>query len=292
MTTSSKQSAMFGAGLVVLIVGLLAAVGLWYSAAQREADAVRNLARAPSGCDTTLDFEAAGEFTIYIETAGRFDAPIAGDCVADGAYLVLGEGVPAVSLEMTSPAGDDVELANASGTTYDADGFTGQSVRTFRVETPGDHVLRVEAPSGSDVQLAVAVGKDPSDGVGTMQLGAVLAALAGVVIGGGLMIASRRSSGTEFAAAAAAQWPTHAQGWPTTPPGMPAAPAPEGWQPAVGPPSHASGPQPPVGWPPQPAAPATPPDSSGPSAWGPTPSDGSSGDGQRSPWAPPGDAAH
>jgi hypothetical protein len=299
MTTSSKQSAMFGAGLVVLIVGLLAAVGLWYSAAQREADAVRNLARAPSGCDTTLDFEAAGEFTIYIETAGRFDEPIAGDCVADGTYGVLGEGLPELSLEMTSPVGDDVELTDASGTTYDADGFTGQSVRTFRVETPGDHMLRVEALGDSDVRLAVAVGGDPSDGVATMQLGAVLAALVGVVIGGGLMLASRRSSGTDPAAAAAAQWPADPAGWPTTPPGMPAAPTPEGWQPAVGPPSHVPGaspstpnPETPAGWPPQPAAPATPADGSNQPTWGLAPSDGSSGDGQQSPWAPPSDVSH
>lgn len=299
MTTSSKQSAMFGAGLVVLIIGLLAAIGLWYSAGQREADAVRNLARAPSGCDTTLDFEAAGEFTIYIETAGRFDDPVAGDCVADAEYSVVGESLPAVSLKMTSPSGDDVELTNASGTTYDADGFAGQSIRTFRVETLGDHILRVETPGDPDVRIAVAVGRDPSDGVGMMQLGAVIAALAGLVIGGGLMIASRRSTGTEPAAAAGEQWPADPAGWPTTPPGMPAAPAPAGWQPAVGPPSHAPGPplgvpspQAPAGWPPQPAAPATPPDNSGPPAWEPVPSDGSSGDGQRSPWAPPSDAGH
>jgi hypothetical protein len=298
MTTSSKQSAMFGAGLVVLIVGLLAAIGLWYSAGQREANAVRNLARAPSGCDTTLDFEAVGDFTIYIETAGRFDTPIAGDCVVDGAYGVLGDELPAVSLEMTSPSGDDVELTSTSGVAYNADGFAGQSARTFRVETPGDHILRVETPGDTDVQLAVAVGKDPSDGVGLMQLGAVLAAFAGLAIGGGLMIASRRTAGTEPAAAAAQQWPLNPAGWPTTPPGVPAPPAAEGWQPAVGPPSHAPGaphgasnPQAPAGWPPQPAAPAAPPASSNQPTWEPAPSDGSSGDAQRSPWAPPGDAA-
>ena len=183
MTTSSKQSAMFGTGLAVLIVGLLAAVGLWYAADQRQSDGVRNLARAPSGCDTTLDFEAVGDFTMYIETAGRFDVPIAGDCAVDGTYGVLGESLPAVSLEMTSPAGDDVVLANASGTTYDVDGFAGESIRTFSVETPGDHILRVDVAGDSDVRLVVAVGKDPSDGVGMMQLGAVLAALAGLVIG-------------------------------------------------------------------------------------------------------------
>ncbi len=289
MTTSSKQSAMFGTGLAVLIIGLLAAVGLWYAADQRQSDGVSNLARAPSGCDTTLDFEAVGEFTMYIETAGRFDVPIAGDCAVEGAYGVLGDSLPAVSLEMTSPAGDDVVLTNASGTTYDVDGFTGESIRTFSVETPGDHILRVDVSGDTDVRLVVAVGKDPSDGVGMMQLGAVLAALAGLVIGGAVMIASRRSPKPASGGAVAAPWPTAPQGWPTAPPGMPAAPpGPERWEPAVGPPSQTPGVPPaapstqaPSGWPPQPAAPPALP----------VPPNDRSDDAQRSPWAPPNDAA-
>ena len=115
MTTSTRRSVLLGAGIVVLIVGLLAAIGLWYSAGQREADAVRNLARAPSGCDTTLDFESVGEFTVYVETAGRFDAAIAGDCVVEGPYEVPGGSIPAVALSLTAPNGDAVELANVGG---------------------------------------------------------------------------------------------------------------------------------------------------------------------------------
>ncbi len=285
MTTSSKRSALLGVGIVVMIVGLLSAIGLWYSAGQLESDAIRNLARAPSGCDTTLDFEAAGDFTIYVETAGRFDAPIAGDCVAEGEYGIVGDVVPAVSLVMTSPTGDAVELANASGTTYDADGFSGQSVRTFSVETPGDHVLRVELPGDTDVQVAVAIGRDPSDGVAMMQLGAVLAGLAGVLIGGGLIIAARRSAAAEPAAVVTEPWTADPAAWATTPPGMPQAPPTEGWQPAVGPPTHAPGvtsPQQPAAWPPQPAAPGPVPA---------PPPDGASGDGEQSPWAPPSNPA-
>lgn len=304
MTNSSKRSAMLGTGIVALIVGLLAATGLWYSAVQRESDAVRNLARAPSGCDTTLDFEAAGEFTIYIETKGRFDEPVAGDCAALGAYGVLGEGVPAVSLTMTSPTGDEVALTEAPGATYDADGFIGQSVRTFQVETAGDHILRVEADDDAEARVVVAVGRDPSDGVAVMQWGAVLAAIAGLMVGGGMMIAARRASASQSVPAATEQWPVGPGGWPTTPPGMPTPPAPGGWQPAVGPPSAAPGapagglrPQTSEGWPATPVAPesTSTPSPSGPPSGGPASPAGSSDAGpggeRRSPWAPPSDPA-
>ena len=101
----------------------------------------------------------------------------------DGAYGVPGDSLPAVSLEMTSPAGDEIVLTDASGSTYDVDGFPGESIRTFSVETPGDHILRVDVSGDSEVRLVMAVGKEPSDGVGMMRLGAVLAALAGLVLG-------------------------------------------------------------------------------------------------------------
>ena len=274
MTTSSKQSVMFGTGLAVLIVGLLTAVGLWYAADQRQSNAVRNLARAPSGCETTLDFAAVGDFTMYAETAGRFDEPIAGDCAADGAYDVPVDSLPAISLKMTSPTGNEIVLNDTSGSTYDVDGFLGESIRTFSVETPGDHILRVDVSGDPDVRLVMAVGKEPSDGVGMMRLGAVLAALAGLVLGGTMTIASRRPLKP---AAAVPPEP-----WATVMPAMPIVPMdPEFWEPAVGPPSHAPGVPP--------AVPSTPE----PSSWTlqpvspPMPTTEPSDDARPSPWAPP-----
>jgi len=309
MTTSSKRSKMLGAGIIVLIIGLLTGIGLWYSSVQREADAVRNLARAPSGCDTTLSFDAPGDYFVYIETAGQFDAEVDGDCGADGAYGILGGVLPAVSLSLTESGGDEVALDSRAGVSYDAAGFVGQSVRTFTLDAAGDFDLRVVAPGSPDVQFAAAVGRNPSDGVGVLQLGAVVAALAGLVLGGGLIIASRRSPDV-VAVSGGPVWPTQTVGWPTSPPGMPMAPSPTAQAP-VGPPTQYPVPSavPPLaGTPPPPSPPATPsptgsdwsdqtrpvrshPDQnpSGPT-WGSGSSDGSSGDGQQSPWAPPSDS--
>ena len=80
-----------------------AEVGCWWSASwcssdswvppshsgsasgERRSDNVAAFARAPVGCDTTLDFEATGTFVLYIETSGEFDQ-LAGECDADRRY--------------------------------------------------------------------------------------------------------------------------------------------------------------------------------------------------------------
>ncbi len=70
----------------LLIVGLLgAAVALWTAGTGREADNVAGFARAPVGCDTTLDFESTGTFLVYVETTGEF-GPLAGACDAPQQY--------------------------------------------------------------------------------------------------------------------------------------------------------------------------------------------------------------
>ncbi len=295
MSSSSKRTGLLATGIVVLIVGVLAALGLWISSGQRESDAVRNLARAPIGCDTTLDFDATGEYFVYVESAGQFDGDVSGDCGATGEYEVSGDDLPPVTLTLTDPSGDDVALDSRAGISYDTAGYVGTSVRSFTVDETGDHRLRVETPGSSGVAFAAAVGRNPSDGVASMRLGAVLAGLGGLVIGGLLVLLSRRGSNDEPALTEDV-WSGQVTGWPTSPPGMPVAP-PTGASAPVGPPTQyplppepAAPPPPPGGgWPPQVAP--SPGQSGQPNAptWGGATNDGSSGDGQRSPWAPPSD---
>lgn len=299
MTTTAKRTGLLGAGIVVLIVGLLAALGLWISSTQRESDAVRNLARAPIGCDTLLDFDAGGEFYIYIESAGQFDGTVSGNCGAEGEYEITGDSLPPVTLSLTAPNGDDVALDSNAGVSYEAAGYVGQSVRAFTVEEPGGYKLRVEAPGSNEVAFAAAVGRDPSDGVASMRLGAVFAALAGLIIGGALLLLSRRSTTTE-PEMADVPWPGQPLGAPTSPPGMAmppqsGVPAPLGppTQYPIAPPTSAAPTPQGAGWAPQAPTAPQPDPSRAPSAptWGASPNDGSSGDGQRSPWAPPSDSA-
>jgi len=247
-------------------------VGLWCSAGLRHSDAVRNFARASVGCDTTLNFEVAGEFLVFVETEGKISG-VTGSCVAPGAFGQLGapQDLPPVRLVLTGPDGADIALDTRTGVHYDAAGSAGQLIRAFVVKNPGDHVLRVVSTNDSEPAVfAIAVGRDPSQGVEPLQLGAFAAGIAGLIVGLLLIAMSRRR--VPELAAPADPW-SGAAPWPTSPPGAPQPPQAAGWQQQPGPPVQASGasvqPAPPTSPPGQPPfmTPTAPP--SAPSPWAP-----------------------
>lgn len=205
---------------VVLLVGLVgAAAALWVAADQRRADNVAGFARAPVGCDTTLDFEATGTFVLYIETSGEF-GELAGACDADPRYDRDADDIPQPELTLLDPDGDTLDLDDAGEASYDVDGFVGSATRTVSIETPGDHVLTV-APTPGD-PFAVAVGRSPDDGVALLRWGAVAAAIGGLVLGGlFLVLGSRRPPPP---ARPATPWTPDESGWPASPPGFPVPP--------------------------------------------------------------------
>lgn len=302
MTTSGSRSGLRSAGIVVAIVAVLASLGLWYAAGEREADAVRKLARAPIGCDTTLDFALPGEFLLFVETAGVVDE-VPGNCGTGGAFERTNSAVPVPVVSLVDSAGNAVALDSSSGVSYSADGRRGQSIRTFAIETPGDHVVTVESPTG-DADFVLAVGRDPSSGVAPLRFGALAAAGIGLILAAMLFLADARRQAALTDEQSTVGWP-NAGASPLTPPGM--APPASSWQPVVGPPNAPPsipipgepalpGQAPP---PMQPSSPsAAPPSgpviaghgsSTGPSPWAPRNplADGGTGDGERSPWGPP-----
>ena len=214
---------------VVLLVGLAsAAAALWAASGQRHADNVAGFARAPVGCDTTLDFDATGTFVLYIETRGQFEQ-LAGECDAELTYDRDAADVPVLDLTLVGPSGVEIELAESGDISYDVDGFVGSAARTVEIDTPGDHVLTVAASDGD--AFALAVGRSPDDGVALLRWGAVAAAIGALVLGGlFLVLGSRRPPATS---APAEPWSPDGLGWPASPPGFPVPPPTTG---AVGPP--------------------------------------------------------
>ena len=248
-------------GAVILVAGLFGAGALWYASSQRLDDNVADFARAPSGCATTLDFAETGEFTLYVETTGSLEA-LAGDCSADPEYDRIDAADP--QLQLVDPDGTPVDIADSAGVSYDTGTFTGSSVGVVRIETTGEHLLTVAADGG---QFAVAVGGDPSNGVGPLRWGAVGVALVALVAGGILLVLGSRRS-PEEPSSVEAQWAPEgaAANWPLGPPGFPAPPPTTGATGPAGPPL-ASPPSAPAPAPTVPPAPAPP--------------------GPPSPWAPP-----
>ncbi len=213
---------------VVLLVGLLgAAVALWVASGERRADNVANFARAPVGCDTTLDFEATGTFVVYVETSGEF-GELAGACDAPRRYDRDPDDLPELTLTLLDPNGASLEFGEADAAGYDVDGFVGTAARGVEIDLPGDHVLTVAPTEGAP--FAVAVGRSPDEGVALLRWAAVAAAIAGLVLGGVfLVLGSRRTPPTPTPAS---PWTPDAAGWPASPPGFPVPPPTTG---AVGP---------------------------------------------------------
>jgi len=250
MTASQRRRLV--AGVVVLVGCLVAGIVLWVIAGQRRDDAVADLARAPVGCDTTLDFDRAGEFLIFVESRGTLD-DIAGDCAVSGSFDLGGE-VPDVRLMLRDADGTAIDLDPASGIDYDTGGSAGRLERRVTIEEAGDHVLTVE--SDTDSVFAVAVGGDPHDGVALLRWAALGAVIAGLSVGGLLLVLGSRRS--DVSSEPDRPWQPDAgsaAGWPVGPPGFP-------------PPPPTTGASAPGGPPPGPTTPPERP-ASPPSAWGP-----------------------
>jgi len=252
------------AGIVVLVGMLGAAVALWVASGERRSDNVANFARAPVGCDTTLDFEATGTFVLYVETTGEFDQ-LAGECDADRRYDRNPDDLPELTLTLLDPDGQPLDFDDADPDAYDVDGFVGTAAQSVEIQTPGDHVLAV-APAAGD-PFAVALGRSPDQGVALLRWGAGAAAIAGLVFGGLLLVLGSRRNPAP--AVTAAPWSPEGQAWPASPPGFPAPPPTTG---ATGPPGP---------------PPAVMPSPTTPDAGPNTPAVGDSEGQQRPPWAPP-----
>lgn len=239
----------------VLIVGLVgAAAALWFVSSQRLADNVAGFARAPVGCDTTLDFEATGRFMLYVESSGEF-GQLAGACGAELRYSRDLGDVPVVDVTLVDPNGDEIvldDLDDGDDFSYDVDGFVGSAARTVEIGTPGDHVLAI-APTGG-AAFAVAVGRAPDEGVWLLRWGAVAAAIVGLVLGGLFLVLGSRRSPAPIGPAD--PWAPDGRGWPSSPPGFPVPP----------PTTGATGPAGPTSWPT-----TSVPEADQPSPWGPPP---------------------
>jgi hypothetical protein len=243
--SSSRRGLLTALGVLMIVAGLVVAVVMWTLGGNRRTDAVEGFARAPVGCDTTLDFVETGEYFVFIESAGQLDE-IRGDCDIEGPYDV-GSSTPDVEITIVDPDGAPVDLDRAvTMLDYDAGGFVGSAAFTIDIAQTDDHVVRVESPD--DEVFVVAIGRDPDDGVAALRLGAIALGLVGLLVGAGLIVLGARS------ARAKVQAPQWAPG-----PGAPPAPFAPGQVPQgppvygqqAGPPQYAPSPGQ-YGQPPQP----------------------------------------
>lgn len=181
---SRRGRALIVGGVVLAVIGVVGAVALSLVASSRVDATVRDLARAPIGCDTTLEFSDTGVFVVYAETTGRIDE-LSGECDVLDRYDRRSNSLPRVDVEMVDPAGSEVPIEGTDADEYDTAGFRGRPFGEVRIDEAGRHVVRVTSP---DSGFAMAIGRDPATVGGPFTIGAVVVAALGV-LGGGAMVA-------------------------------------------------------------------------------------------------------
>jgi hypothetical protein len=239
------------AGIGVVVVGLVAGGLIASSASSTKEETVQKFARAPVGCTTTLEFEKAGTFTLFVETKGSA-VDVGGDCAGNGAtYERTSPDLPDVTLALVDEDDAPVELTKSTAFSYDTGGFVGQAIQQVAIESSGTYRLTV---SSADTDFAIAIGGDPEADSGSVLAigGAIL--LAGLLVGAILIVLGMRRKGGPAAPSMAGGVPPTA-GWAPQPPAQGYTPVPP------------VAPAPPAYQPPPPAPPSAPPPSAGP-GWG------------------------
>ncbi len=174
---------------MLAVLGLVLAVAVLAVASQRERDAVAGLARAPVNCTTTLDFDRAGTYVVFVETEGELDQ-LPGDCPAPGgAFRHAGPGTPSVELRLSRPDGRAVELRTRTGHSYDVEGMRGRSVARVRIDEPGTYQLTVRAEA---TDVAVAIGRNPARDAVALRVGGIALGVLCLVGGVALIVAGLR----------------------------------------------------------------------------------------------------
>jgi hypothetical protein len=247
-------------GLVLLIGGVGGGAAAYSRATTQYKQAVVNLQRGPVGCDTDLDFTGTGTFTFYIETKGKVGT-LHGDCAnSDATYSRrAGSRLPVVTLTLTDADGNEVDLARATGSSYDVGGYTGTSTRSVTIKKPARYTLGVDS---DDTDFAISIGRDPKSDFDKLKMIALGAAGVGLLLGGLLtLLGLRRKVATvtmppfpgasafeahdPYSQPAAPSWapaestpPTVQQPWTPQPPVQPPAPAPAPLPPPTWQPPH------------------------------------------------------
>lgn len=184
----SRRKGLLLLGVLLLLAGLGTGAALFVTSGSQYQDAVKSLQRAPVGCDTEFNFSGTGTFIFYAESKGKI-GDLRGDCVNTGTDYSHGAGRIRVDLTLTDSNGDPVDLARAGGASYDKGGYVGSEIRSLDIKKPGRYTLSVQS---DDSDFAIAVGRNPKKDAESMQKIAIIAAAAGVVLGGLLIILGLR----------------------------------------------------------------------------------------------------
>jgi len=186
---ASGRGRRTGAAVLVALVGLALGVALLLSAGLARTATVEGFARAPVGCTTTLQFDRAGVFTLYLETKGDV-GQVDGDCSLNGSSYDHQGSEATVQTDLAAADGAAVAVESVDLTRfYDTGAFRGSSIGIIRISAPGEYRLMVRSETDD---VVVAVGGSPDADSRLLQLGGAVALVMGVLAAGLVMGTGRR----------------------------------------------------------------------------------------------------
>ena len=245
--SGARKPLLMVLGGLLIVAGVVAGLALLLKSSSSVEDHVKEMARAPAGCTTSLQFDSTGTFEVFVERTGKV-GDLSGGCPASGSsYDRKGSDLPGQSLDLVDSRGRAVNLDDAGNSTYDAGGFRGTRIATVVIDEPGDFRLTVTPDDPNDADYAVSIGKDPTADEGTLRTAGIAALAVGLVLGGVLLFLGLRRSTPSSSPAGGPSWT----------PGPMTAPQPS-WTPQPPASFAPSAPPDPIWAPQPPAAPAQP----------------------------------
>jgi hypothetical protein len=223
----ARRMGLVWAGIGVAVGGIVAGAVLASMASSTKEETIQKFARAPVGCTTTLEFERAATFTLFVETKGSA-IDVGGDCAGNGAsYDRASSEPPQLTIDLVDEDDAPMELTEFDGFSYDTDQFRGQAVQQVTIESPGTYRLTV---TSDETDFAVAIGGDPEADSATVMAIGLAVAVVGLLAGLAMVLLGLRRRPTPPTSAAPSGVPTvPAPGWAPQPPAYqypPAAPPP------------------------------------------------------------------
>lgn len=185
-------------GVVSLLVGVLAGLGLAIGGVVLLMSGLDRVAIAPVGCATQLDVDRAGTYDVWVLTRGTLPDR-GGTCPGSGeAFELAGDDRPAPAVTLDGGAGE-IRLGPTGPTTVELElpWMHLRPLGTLRVDSPGAYRLLVEPDASTPATgvYAVAVGDLPWERAAALLLLGGTVGVIGVVAGVVLLLTGRRVRG-------------------------------------------------------------------------------------------------
>jgi hypothetical protein len=240
-------------GVLAIVLGIGGAIAMIAGGLVNLSRTVDGFGRFLAPATKTLQFERAGDYTVYYEFIGEVCADQASrrGCV----QVDAADAIPAsLEVTMTDPSGAAVPIRSAQEgeVSFSFGGRAGLAAYEVTIDEPGDYLIEVTATG--DAQFGIAVGRGVLGDLLRWILGGLAVGALGVLLGLLAIIITAVKRGKARRASQQVQWAATYG----APPGGPS--------PYASPSPYAPSP---YGAPPAPPAPPTAPPTAGGSSWGP-----------------------